>query len=141
MKIKKPSLKGMKHTKYLGHFAQDKYMEKGHNLSGRFPMFREPSQLEMMGPSNPFDVSGELKRREEQAYQETLSQTREALKYINVLQDSMRDPSVALNPQEEQMAKDWAKSDVELQKSGGDSFYEATRGRNRTNRKKFLTEI
>lgn len=33
MKIKKPSLKGMKHTEYLGHFAQDKYMEKGHNLS------------------------------------------------------------------------------------------------------------
>ncbi len=64
MKIKRPSLKGMKNTKYLGHFAQDKYMKKGHNLSGSFPMFREPSQLEMMGPSNPFDASSELKRRE-----------------------------------------------------------------------------
>ena len=35
MKIKKPSLKGMKNCGYLGHFAQDKYMEKGHNLSGK----------------------------------------------------------------------------------------------------------
>jgi hypothetical protein len=66
MKIKRPSLKGMKNTKYLGHFAQDKYMKKGHNLSGSFPMFREPSQLEMMGPANPFDVSAELKRRQAQ---------------------------------------------------------------------------
>jgi hypothetical protein len=35
MKIKKPSLKGIKNTEYLGHFAQDKYIEKGHNLSGK----------------------------------------------------------------------------------------------------------
>jgi hypothetical protein len=66
MKIKRPSLKGMKNTKYLGHFAQDKYIKKGHNLSGSFPMFREPSQLEMMGPANPFDASAELKRRQAQ---------------------------------------------------------------------------
>lgn len=66
MKIKKPSLKGMKHTKYLGHFAQDKYIRDGHNFSGSMPLFREPSQIEMMGPSNPFDVRGELQRREQQ---------------------------------------------------------------------------
>lgn len=34
MKIKKPSLKGMKNCEYLGHFAQDKYIQEGHNLSG-----------------------------------------------------------------------------------------------------------
>lgn len=66
MQIKRPSLKGMKNTKYLGHFAQDKYMEKGHNLSGQFPMFREPSQLEMMAAANPFDASAERQRRMQQ---------------------------------------------------------------------------
>jgi hypothetical protein len=35
MKIKRPSLKGMKNCEYLGHFAQDKYIQKGHNFSGR----------------------------------------------------------------------------------------------------------
>ncbi len=29
--MKKPSLKGMQNTKYLGHFAQDKYIQMGHN--------------------------------------------------------------------------------------------------------------
>lgn len=38
MKIKKPSLKGMKNTGYLGHFAQDKYIQQGHNFSGKVPM-------------------------------------------------------------------------------------------------------
>jgi hypothetical protein len=33
-KMKRLSVKGMKNMKYLGHFAQDKYMHKGHNLSG-----------------------------------------------------------------------------------------------------------
>lgn len=35
MKIKKPSVKGMKNCGYLGHFAQDKYIEQGHNFSGK----------------------------------------------------------------------------------------------------------
>lgn len=35
MKIKRPSLRGMKNCEYLGHFAQDKYIQKGHNFSGR----------------------------------------------------------------------------------------------------------
>ncbi len=34
MKIKKPSLKGMKNTEYLGHFKEDKYIQDGHNFSG-----------------------------------------------------------------------------------------------------------
>lgn len=29
--IKKPSLKGMSNMGYLGHFAQDKYIQMGHN--------------------------------------------------------------------------------------------------------------
>ncbi len=32
--MKKPSLKGMQNTKYLGHFAQDKFLAKGHNSNG-----------------------------------------------------------------------------------------------------------
>ena len=40
MKIKKPSVKGMKHTEYLGHFAKDKYMCEGHNTSA-FAKFKE----------------------------------------------------------------------------------------------------
>lgn len=30
-KCKKPSVKGMAHMGYLGHFAQDKFIQKGHN--------------------------------------------------------------------------------------------------------------
>lgn len=66
MKIKKPSLKGMKNTGYLGHFAQDEYIQQGHNFSGQVPLFREPSQLEMAGPANPFDATNELSRRQAQ---------------------------------------------------------------------------
>lgn len=33
MKIKRPSLKDMKNCEYLGHFAQDKYIQQGHNDS------------------------------------------------------------------------------------------------------------
>ncbi len=66
MKIKKPSLKGMKNTGYLGHFAQDEYIQQGHNFSGSPALFREPSQLEMMGPANPFDATAELSRRKAQ---------------------------------------------------------------------------
>lgn len=42
MKPKKPSLKGQKHYGYLGHFAQDKYIQQGHNDSGSMPI-REPA--------------------------------------------------------------------------------------------------
>lgn len=35
MKIKKPSLSGIKNIEYLGHFSQDQFLEKGHNLSGK----------------------------------------------------------------------------------------------------------
>jgi len=66
MEIKRPSLKGQKNMGYLGHFAQDNYIQKGHNLSGQFPMFREPSQLEMMGPANPFDAMAERNRRQQE---------------------------------------------------------------------------
>jgi hypothetical protein len=35
MKIKKPSLKGIANTAYLGHFASDQHIQKGHNYSGK----------------------------------------------------------------------------------------------------------
>lgn len=31
MKCKMPSVKGEKHMEYLGHFKQDKWIQKGHN--------------------------------------------------------------------------------------------------------------
>jgi len=31
MKLKMPSVKGMQHMEYLGHFSQDKWLAKGHN--------------------------------------------------------------------------------------------------------------
>jgi hypothetical protein len=71
MKIKKPSLKGMKHTKYLGHFAQDKYIEKGHNLSGVLPMTREV-QMAAGTASNPFDLAVEQERRRDIALAGTI---------------------------------------------------------------------
>lgn len=73
MKIKRPSLKGMKNTKYLGHFAQDKYIEKGHNLSGVLPMTREV-QMAQGSASNPFDLAAEQERRRDIAMAGTLRQ-------------------------------------------------------------------
>lgn len=35
MKMKRPSVKGMSNMEYLGHFAQDKYIQEGHNTSAR----------------------------------------------------------------------------------------------------------
>lgn len=32
---KKPSVKGMANTGYLGHFAQDKHIQAGHNTSAK----------------------------------------------------------------------------------------------------------
>jgi hypothetical protein len=51
MKLKEPKMKrlgvkGMKNMEYLGHFAQDKYMHKGHNLSGQYPMKRNPAAFD-----------------------------------------------------------------------------------------------
>ena len=66
MQIKRPSLKGMKNTKYLGHFAQDKYIQKGHNLSGVFDVYRPPSAIELMAPANPFSAVEEKARRTQQ---------------------------------------------------------------------------
>lgn len=38
--MKKPSVKGMKNMGYLGHFAKDKFLSKGHNFSGS-PSYNE----------------------------------------------------------------------------------------------------
>lgn len=66
MKIKQPSLKGMKNTSYLGHFAQDKYIQKGHNLSGVFPT----ADVEKFAVSNPFEANVEMQRRQKQVSDE-----------------------------------------------------------------------
>lgn len=31
MRLKRPTLSGIKHTQYLGHFAQDRFIREGHN--------------------------------------------------------------------------------------------------------------
>lgn len=77
MKIKQPSLKGMKNTKYLGHFAQDKYIQKGHNLSGVFPT----ADIEKFAVSNPFEANLEMQRRQNQI-------NKEASDYLSRLQQS-----------------------------------------------------
>jgi hypothetical protein len=61
MKIKQPSLKGMKNTSYLGHFAQDQFIKQGHNFSGRFDINRLSASPS--GASNPFEATSELNRR------------------------------------------------------------------------------
>jgi hypothetical protein len=35
MKIKRPSVRGMKNVSYLGRFQKDKYIQDGHNFSGK----------------------------------------------------------------------------------------------------------
>jgi hypothetical protein len=73
MKIKKPSLKGMKNTKYLGHFAQDKYIQKGHNLSGVLPMTQQV-QMSAGTATNPFDYANERQRRLDYQRQQSLAE-------------------------------------------------------------------
>lgn len=52
MSIKKPSLKGMANTKYLGHFAQDKYIQQGHNFSGSLCIENDNRDCEFVGKPN-----------------------------------------------------------------------------------------
>lgn len=57
MKIKKPSLKGMKNCGYLGHFAKEKYLCAGHNFSGKMKLSGGKQEVmgppEVMGPEEP----------------------------------------------------------------------------------------
>lgn len=92
MKIKRPSLKGIKNTKYLGHFAQDKYIHKGHNLSGVFNVSRQPSAIEMMAPSNPFDITTERNRRIQQ-----IGETQESYSQMPTSQQLLEQEQQALD--------------------------------------------
>lgn len=88
MKIKQPSLKGMKNTKYLGHFAQDKYIQKGHNLSGVFPT----ADIEKFSVSNPFEANLEMQRRQKEVSDELARMEAERVKTFQ--QFSAREPSL-----------------------------------------------
>lgn len=50
MKLKKPSIKGMKNVGYLGHFSQDKFIQQGHNDSGTVPYrdYENPEKRQKM---------------------------------------------------------------------------------------------
>ncbi len=44
--VKKPSLKGMANTGYLGHFAQDKFIQQGHNDDGEIEYLKKSSKIQ-----------------------------------------------------------------------------------------------
>ena len=149
MKIKKPSLKGMKNTKYLGHFAKDEYIQQGHNFSGTMPLFREPSQIEMMGPSNPFDVRGELQRREQQVNAEVAAlraQTPDNTPKVAAAQAAIdktlagieRGRRYGYSGMEYQNQLQFQRQALERAKSQSKEGREASY---RASRKKFLTEV
>lgn len=65
MKIKKPSLKGIPNTGYLGHFAMDKYIEKGHNFSGNPGMTdEEKKRKEYEDAPMAYDAAEKYRRQE-----------------------------------------------------------------------------
>ena len=111
MKIKQPSLKGMKNTKYLGHFAQDKYIQKGHNLSGVFPT----ADIEKFAVSNPFEAKGEMQRRQgivEQEYKKLNQQAEEAVSSSQARAENIYNQFVKETPnwQGRNFAQDWTLS-------------------------------
>jgi hypothetical protein len=95
MKIKKPSLKGMKDTKYLGHFAQDKYIQKGHNLSGVLPMTQQV-QMAAGTATNPFDYQAERQKRIDYQKSESLAQGQALKQQSNALYNVNREASFQL---------------------------------------------
>lgn len=62
-KIKRPSVKGMQNTGYLGHFSQDKYIQKGHNLSWLSPAAGLSSNA---AQSHALSVAGKMQAEENQ---------------------------------------------------------------------------
>lgn len=72
MKIKQPSLKGMKNTSYLGHFAKDEFIQKGHNFSGRVTVsnLQGTPDIERFAVSNPFEAQAEFARRQQEVGKE-----------------------------------------------------------------------
>lgn len=91
MKIKQPSLKGMKNTSYLGHFAQDEFIKQGHNFSGRVEMskFSGTPDIERFAVSNPFEAQAEFARRQEQVKQEVAAIEGPAMEQLRQLGEAM----------------------------------------------------
>ena len=51
---KKPSLKGVKNTGYLGHFAKDKFLAQGHNDSGGgYTTMNPEARIQTVDPYDP----------------------------------------------------------------------------------------
>ena len=149
MEIKRPSLKGQKNMGYLGHFAQDKYIQKGHNLSGQFPMFREPSQLEMMGPANPFDAMAERKRREaevnvgaqavEASTPDTSAEMAKLQRDLDKYKESQQ--TVPRRPGDGEPGRDYRELLERRLASATERSRSATVNRYRQSRKKFIEEL
>lgn len=69
MKTKKPTMKGEPNCGYLGHFAQDKYLEKGHNSNGVVHLgpskYVKEEYVETAGEAFPGDAMKEAMTTEE----------------------------------------------------------------------------
>lgn len=57
MKIKKPSLKGMKNCGYLGHFGKEKYLSQGHNFSGKMEISKGEMGMSKDQPDYVVEIS------------------------------------------------------------------------------------
>lgn len=143
MKIKQPSLKGMKNTSYLGHFAQDEFIKQGHNFSGRVQMskFTGTPDIERFAVSNPFEAQAEFARRQEQVKQEMAAIQDPAMEQLRQLGEAMPslyqqfgDTTQAIQAQQRAGQVYRAQSDVRQQLN---QQMESLRGR----RKKFLEEL
>lgn len=74
MKCKKPSLKGKPLYGHLGHFSQDKYIQQGHNDSGKVQIkyagtvpeieFEQGMDIESEKPDPRVDERVRMKKRE-----------------------------------------------------------------------------
>lgn len=143
MKIKQPSLKGMKNTSYLGHFAQDEFIKQGHNFSGRVEMskFTGTPDIERFAVSNPFEAQAEFARRQEQVKQEIAAIEDPAMENLRRIQEQMPSLYETFGDSDEAKAAQMRSSLLHganrLQRSMLNQQLESLRGR----RKKFLEEL
>lgn len=97
MKIKQPSLKGMKNTSYLGHFAKDEFIKQGHNFSGSYNLaagtpsgsFTNVTMSDISGTSNAFEAGQELQKRKKIVEDELASMEQERLKKFGEFSSQM----------------------------------------------------
>lgn len=143
MKIKQPSLKGMKNTSYLGHFAQDEFIKQGHNFSGRVEMskFTGTPDIERFAVSNPFEAQAEFARRQEQVKQEIAAIEDPARESLRRIKEQMPTRYAQFGDSDEakaaQLASSLLSGAYNTQYSMMNQQLESLRGR----RKKFLEEL